>query len=139
MSVTSPVSRAVLLLSLALGGALAACSSAPAPAPSASAEPVPSTPAGEAPVTGSPGSNDCAEAAATEPVGQCQPSGPPVEPIPTVFDCAAPAPLVPCCKALLPGCIACAERNRETEARWLAACKPSEPPPSADGTVTPTP
>jgi|GEM_PF-3193749 len=39
-----------------------------------------------------------------------------------VFDCSAPAPLKPCCRALLPKCTECAAQNRAIDAAYTAAC-----------------
>jgi len=46
------------------------------------------------------------------------------EPLPTTFDCSAPPPLTPCCRALLPKCTQCAERNRAIEEAYRAQCGP---------------
>lgn len=45
-----------------------------------------------------------------------------LEPLPTSFDCAAPAPLGPCCRALLPKCTQCSERNRAIDEAYRAQC-----------------
>jgi hypothetical protein len=106
------------LLALTTSGllSLAACGTSPeTTSPSVAAE------------AGAPCESAEAESPGSSAGGQCRPEGvDAAEPIPTAFDCGQPAPLVPCCKALLPRCTACADRNREVEAAWLAACKPSD-------------
>jgi len=44
------------------------------------------------------------------------------DPLPSTFDCAAPPPLRPCCRALLPKCTQCSERNRAIDEAYRAQC-----------------
>jgi len=57
----------------------------------------------------------------TEPHGSAQVV---VEPLPATFDCGAPPPLTPCCRAMLPRCTECADRNRALEEAYRAQCGP---------------
>jgi hypothetical protein len=131
MKATSALRRLAAVAATALLS-LAACKSAPdaaATTPVGSSEAAPTCQA--APAT------DGVAAAPTQPAGQCVPEAPPLAEVPTTFDCTQPAPLVACCKALLPRCEACVDRNRDIDAAWRAACKPDEAAPSAPATVPP--
>ena len=128
MKATSALRRLAAVAATALLS-LAACKSAPDAAAT--------TPAGPAPTCQAAPATDGVAAAPTQPAGQCVPEAPPLAEVPTTFDCTQPAPLVACCKALLPRCEACVDRNRDIDAAWRAACKPDEAAPSAPATVPP--
>jgi hypothetical protein len=44
------------------------------------------------------------------------------EPLPATFDCQAPPPLQACCRALLPKCTQCADRNEAIAEAYRAQC-----------------
>jgi hypothetical protein len=120
MKATSPLRRLAVAATAALLS-VGACTSAP------DTTPTPTATKGEAPC----------DAAPTEPAGQCVPELPTLAEVPASFDCTQPAPVVPCCKALLPRCTACVDRNREIDAAWRTTCEAdaANPATSAPATV----